>query len=116
MVVPYSYSTIQVPLWKEKLPKQWRQWCRKARLKPHGGQVTGRQQHEWFNLTGHGRVWRVNCYGIFQVGDKLADFDRWALCDPIVGMNLPQTEAEFLKTLNFMLDEIRNAEYLKWQL
>lgn len=111
MTVPYS--TFSPESWDSKLPKQWRQWCRKARLKPHGYQVSGRKQYEWFNLIGHGRVWRVDCYGIFQVGDTIEAFDRWALCNPIIGVKIPKTEADFIRNVKLMLESIILEEYFK---
>lgn len=84
---------------KVKLPKQWKYWCRKYGLKPHvmrhRGSRYSRNIHAWFYLTGFGRVWRVNCYGHFQIGDLLTKFDRWALCNPMVSVEIPKTEKEF---------------------
>lgn len=75
-----------------KLPKQWRQWCRKARLTRHGR--SGQFHHSWWYLKGHGRYWRVNDKGMFQCGDTYDEFDRWALCS-IIEVPLPKTEREF---------------------
>lgn len=77
-----------------RLPKQWRRWCQKAQLRVHGRY--GRRPHEWFYLKGRGRVWRVNCYGAFQCGDRIADFDRWALCHIKEVQAIPKTEREFV--------------------
>ncbi len=75
-----------------KLPKQWRHWCEVEHLRPMAG---GRSHYDWFYLKGHGRVWRVNDKGAFQCGDKLADFDRWALCSIEQYERLPRNMLEF---------------------
>lgn len=77
---------------KVKLPKQWKYWCRKYGLKP---QRYSRSIYSWFYLEGYGRVWRVNCHGYFEIGDLLTKFDRWALCNPIISVEVPRTEKEF---------------------
>lgn len=53
-----------------------------------------RDKHSWFYLIGRGYVWRVNCYGMFQRGDTIEDFDRWALCD-IYEEDMPTTKKKF---------------------
>jgi len=82
-----------------KLPKQWKYWCRKYGLKPYTRwkrrSKYSRSIHSWFYLEGFGRVWRVNCWNEFQVGDLLEEFDRWALCNPIISVEIPKTEKEF---------------------
>lgn len=84
-----------------KLPKQWRHWCGKAQLRVYG--KYHRREHEWFYLKGRGRVWRVNCYGQFQCGDTIADFDRWALCDIEQLDEIPQTEHAFIQAVEYLL-------------
>lgn len=86
---------------KNKLPKQWKDWCAAAHLTPHGpgGKRPG---HRWWYLKGHGRLWRVNCHMNFQCGDTYADFDRWALCD-IQETPLPQTKQQFVDAVASLL-------------
>ncbi len=77
------------------LPKQWKHWCQKAGLRRYGGLVSGQRDiRSWLYLQGKGHVWRVNDRGMFQCGDTLAVFDRWALCD-IVEVPRPTSMAEF---------------------
>jgi len=84
---------------EQKLPKQWRHWCKKAGLQIKGS------RGNWcpFYMTGHGRVWRLNCLEMFQCGDTLEDFDRWALCD-IEETTRPETEQEFLNAVESLLN------------
>ena len=86
-----------------KLPKQWKHWCADQKLRIHGRKC-GNRQSQWFYLEGHGRYWRVNCYGQFQCGDTYDDFDRWALSD-IAELPLPKTRAEFRTAVSQMLLE-----------
>lgn len=82
-----------------KLPKQWKHWCKTARLKPHSNRVV---RGPWFYLQGRGHYWRVNCYGMFQRGDTYKDFDRWALCD-VTEAPMPENLTKFLETVNTLL-------------
>ena len=90
-----------------KLPKQWKDWCRAARLKPMGNRQTkrslnGKYNLQWYYLVGRGRVWRVNCHWQLQCGDTYADFDRWALCD-INEAPLPNNKANFVSTVKSLV-------------
>lgn len=84
-----------------KLPKQWRHWVRQSGLRLYGKSWTARNTAYWHYFKGKGFVWRVNCYNMLQRGDRIEDFDRWALCN-IDEVPLPTTQAEFnnaIKTL-----------------
>ena len=84
-----------------KLPtKQWKHWCKSAKLKPHFG--SKRDQNNWYYLKGHGRVWRLNCHDQLECGDTYADFDRWALCD-IESTAKPKTHTEFMAAVKQLL-------------
>lgn len=92
------------------LPKQWEHWCRKARLKPQGADRWSRGiQKRGFYLRGRGHHWRVNCFGIFQIGDTYEEFDRWALCT-VVDVMMPTCEADFLEAVQYMLTERRKVK------
>lgn len=90
---------------KYKLPKQWKDWCRRSGLSPMTTRFKGRWT--WHYLKGHGRVWRVNCYVMFQCGDTLKDFDRWALCS-IKETPIPQSKAEFKAVVKKLLEQQRS--------
>lgn len=83
-----------------KAPKQWKHWCRTARLKQHG---RGRGDWAWRYLRGHGRYWRLNCFDQFECGDTYVEFDRWALCD-IKRVPMPTTRDEFLRAVRYLLE------------
>lgn len=82
---------------KQKLPKQWKHWCKDQRLRTTWGK-------NWFNLMGRGHFWRINCHGMFQRGDTYEDFDRWALCD-IKEVPMPKTRQEFRDSIKFLLEK-----------
>ena len=82
-----------------KLPKQFKHWCQKTGLKPRH---KGFHISSWFYLQGHGREWRINCYGELQCGDKYKDFDRWALCD-IYETEMPNNLADFKDAVKNLL-------------
>lgn len=88
-----------------KLPKQWKHWCKKAGLRPHGG---GRRWYDWCYLKGHGRVWRINCHNKLQCGDTYEEFDRWALCDIEEGI-FPTSESQLV----FMVQELLLRKHTK---
>lgn len=93
-----------------KLPKQWKHWCRSAKLVPHSNRPSReRSSRSWLYLKGHGRMWRVNCHNAFQCGDTYADFDRWALCC-IHETPCPTNRAEFLSTVDQLLTMKRGEE------
>jgi hypothetical protein len=79
-----------------KLPKQWDDWCRAAKLRPTSG------KYGKFYLKGRGHHWRVNCFKEFELGDTYTDFDRWVLSDRIIS-DLPKSKAEFLETVTSAL-------------
>lgn len=85
-----------------KLPKQWKHWCKLAKLRPLG---TGRFSRRWYShltVKGRGRVWRVNDKEMFQCGDRIPDFDRWALSS-ICETPVPKTKDEFLEAIRLLL-------------
>lgn len=87
------------------LPKQWKDWCRAARLRPRSkGQDHRGMRYGWFYLHGHGREWRVNCHNMLQCGDTYQEFDRWALCD-IREVPVPKTRAEFVTAVKHLVKE-----------
>lgn len=95
----------------DKLPKQWKHWCKLAGLRPEGKRNRyndWRQTWSWFSLKGKGFCWRVNCHGMFQRGDSYAEFDRWALCD-IDETTMPKTEKEFLNAVRHLLKGKQNG-------
>lgn len=69
---------------KIKLPKQWKHWVRSAGL-GLGAPISKwhRSLDSWRYLKGHGHAWRINMYGELQCGDRLKDFDRWALSNNV---------------------------------
>jgi hypothetical protein len=88
----------------QKLPKQWKHWCRMAGLKPHSNRPSReRSEWAWWYLQGRGRYWRINDKGMFQCGDTYAEFDRWALCD-IEQEPRPNSMSEFSKTVAVLLN------------
>ncbi len=91
------------PVVVNKLPKQWKYWCKTQRMHPHGCNSKWARSTTWFYLKGHNHVWRINCYGEFQLGDTIEKFDRWALCDNIISCKVPETELEFKETVLYML-------------
>lgn len=88
---------------EQKLPRQWKDWCAAAKLRPRD-KVCDRRglRSAWFYLHGHGREWRVNCDFALQCGDTYADFDRWALCN-IHQAPLPTSKAQFQATVRALL-------------
>ena len=84
-----------------KLPKQWKDWCRKSGLRAvNSGFKLGRK-YDYLNLKGKGRQWRVNCYGDFQCSDRYAEFDRWANSH-IELDRIPQSLKEFRDTVRIL--------------
>lgn len=83
-----------------KLPKQWEHWCKDQKLSIHGRKYK-KTRTLWFYLQGKGFVWRVNCHGMFQRGDSLVDFDRWALCE-IDELPLPKSQNEFREAVKYL--------------
>lgn len=90
-----------------KLPKSWKHWCRKARIDTESKRSKWRRSEwSWFSLIGRNHHWRVNCHGMFQLGDDVIEFDRWALSE-INEVVMPQTEAEFLCAVQSLLEARR---------
>lgn len=86
-----------------RIPKQWKHWCKLNGLKPYPR--SSRKLSAWLYLQGHGHVWRVNRHDIFQRGDAIAEFDRWALCgtvEPVISYTMPTTLADFTATVSEM--------------
>lgn len=82
-----------------KLPKQWKHWCRINGLHPC---YKGKRDFDWFCLRGCGYVWRVNCYDELECGDKIEEFDRWALCD-IERTSVPRGKEHFKAAVDSLL-------------
>lgn len=98
---------------KVKLPKQWKHWCAQMGLRRHCRKIYkwDRNINSWLYLKGKGHVWRINCYGEFERGDTIEDFDRWALCNIDYLDNVPQTFGAFkfaVEALVSMYDPSRN--------
>lgn len=93
----------------KKLPKTWKRWLEKAGLHVKNDKWKHR---EWtkFYFFGHGHHWRVNCYGAIQLGDSLAKFDRWALCDIVEHDGpFPRSEKEFVQIVKSLLQQKKVA-------
>jgi hypothetical protein len=96
---------------KIKLPKQWRDWMRAAKLRPYSRKTYDKSSKKTgdFYMRGKGYVWRVNDNWQFQLGDTTSDFDRWALCK-INNHPLPLTKASFLKTVESLIENRRDDD------
>lgn len=90
-----------------KLPKQWRQWCLKAGLRPSWrvDKYSPRGDSRWFYLKGHGRHWRVNCHNELDVSEPYSEFDRWANSTEL-SVGMPVNEKAFVKMVNYMLEQV----------
>lgn len=92
---------------RQTLPKSWKDWCKAAKLRPRDkGRDKRGLKSTWFYLHGHGREWRVNCFGDLCVGVTYDEFDRWALSDS-VEKTMPKTKIEFLTTVRAMCVEVQ---------
>ena len=80
------------------LPENWDKWCREAKLKPYSSKKPGC----WMYLKGRGYVWRVNSHNMFQCGDKIKNFERWALCE-IEEVPLPENYKDFIAAIEYLL-------------
>lgn len=89
-----------------KLPKQWKHWCKKARIQPLESGRWSRDQYGYFYLHGCGRYWRVDCNAQLCVSDANRHFDRWANSE-VTSAPMPKTEAEFLATVKELLHKSR---------
>ena len=85
-----------------KLPKQWKDWCRSAGLRPRGRGRANRDPVSWLYLHGRGREWRLNCHNMLQCGDTYTEFDRWAICD-IREVPAPKSRDEFVAAVNSLV-------------
>jgi len=109
MKIPYKMRISLSKFDRVKLPNQWKQWCKEAKLRPHcrsGGRSRanrGGAYSEWLYLKGRGFVWRVDCNSMFERGDTHEEFDRWARCNSDE-VPLPQTKEEFLKAVNILVN------------
>jgi len=97
-----------------KLPKQWKHWCSKARLRPESTGKWKRGGWAWASLNGQGRKWRIALRDvsnkndlIFQTGDQYEEFDRWALSERR-NFEIPQTWVEF----KAVVDSVRGLKSL----
>lgn len=76
-----------------KVPKQICWWAYKAGLRPYKPSLKSYRRP--YNWKGHGRHWRINMHGQFQVSETYDTFDRWAnSVQETWGM--PKYEHEFL--------------------
>lgn len=89
-----------------KLPKQWRHWAKKAGLKPERVRGAG----NLFYMIGRGRRWRVNCSGQFQCSCWIDEFDRWANSLGAQIDGIPQTEKQFLATVELLISDERHYQ------
>lgn len=97
-----------------KLPKQWKHWCQQAGLRLYSAADRySRRESAWYYLKGHGRVWRVNCYGMLQCGDRLAEFDRWALCR-IAEVEMPTSQRWFKQAVIALRNAARTLDSTGW--
>lgn len=91
-----------------KLPKQWSHWLRKNKMKDMSAKSFAKN-NTWL---GHGRYWRINCFGEFQVSCKLSDWDKWSNSVCYSVPCVPATEKEFSDTVKFMLERCKRKERL----
>ena len=96
-----------------KLPKQWSHWLRKNKMKDMSAKSFAKNS----TSLGHGRYWRINCYGEFQVSCKLSDWDlsywdKWSNSVCYSVPHIPTTEKEFSDTAKFMLRRCKRKERL----
>lgn len=82
-----------------KLPKSWKHWCRSCKLEIDDGANSG-----GYYLKGRGYRWRVNVHGMFQRGDSIDSFERWAVC-AIDEVPMPKTLSEFKDAVAELLDK-----------
>jgi hypothetical protein len=85
----------------DNIPLRFSAWCKTAGLGPwsvsRGFPVT--------NWRGHGRHWRINDKGEFQMSERFKTFDRWAnsldaSCPPDL---LPQNARQLRGMVEYML-------------
>lgn len=90
----------------QRLPKQWKHWAKKAGLKPERIRGAG----NGFYLVGSGRRWRVNRNGQFECSCPIEDFDRWANSIGAMVDAIPQTEKQFLVTVELLISDERHSQ------
>lgn len=86
-----------------KLPKQWNRWTKKAGLRKATGSRLEREYRPAYYFTGHGRHWRLNCHGWFDVSVPEEDFDRWALSQVDSEEMCCTNEKEFVELVQQLL-------------
>ena len=94
-----------------KLPKQWKQWLRKAGFKIPP-KTYGLGHNPVLYWEGFGRHWRVNCYQDLEVSKTFDQFDRWANSTFFSTQGIPQTKEEFLQRITYMRQRIERKEHL----
>lgn len=81
------------------LPKQWLHWAKLAGLAPSRSRTYARGVRKLgFYLRGRAHNWRVNCFGMFQIGDRIDDWDKWARSHT-VQVPMPTNEKDFLEAV-----------------
>ena len=85
-----------------KLPKQWNRWTKKAGLKSDQKSSLDREYTRYY-FKGHGRNWRLNCHGWFDVSVPEKDFDRWALSRADTEEMCCKNEKEFVELVQQLL-------------
>ena len=89
-----------------KLPKQWKHWCKKARLEPESKY----SKHDYIYLIGYNRRWRVNASGIFECSCPLEHFDRWVNSRGAAFDSIPTTELEFLNAVKSLIIDSKDTK------
>jgi hypothetical protein len=95
-----------------KLPKQWKQWLRKAGFKIPP-KTYGLGHNPVLYWEGFGRHWRVNCHQDLEVSKTFDQFDRWANSCFYTTNGIPQTEVEFLERIAHMRKRVERKERLR---
>lgn len=80
-----------------KLPKQWKHWCKKARIKCFFKDPC--------SMIGRDRQWRVNMHSIFECSCPLEHFDRWANSRGAEWDGTPESEHEFLIAVERLIEQ-----------
>lgn len=91
------------------MPKQWKHWCKMAGLRPNYA-PSARTHWGHYNLTGRGRVWRVNCIPEFECSCPTEHFDRWANSRGAQYPGIPTTEKEFRDIVKRLIRESVDAK------
>ena len=95
-----------------RLPKQFFHWLRKAGIRSSFKHHSKRYMAKMDSFIGHGRYWRINCYGLFEVSTKVADFDRWANSNPGVSIDvrLIKNEKDMFHYVNYLLQNVTELD------